>query len=342
MKYNNLTKSQIVDLLKETDEKVVRDLLLEADRVRHECVGDEVHLRGLIEFSNVCRRNCLFCGLRKSNRKRDRYRMTIKEILETACEARDMGFKTIVLQSGEADTYPIEALSGLVRDIKSEAGVAITLSIGEHAYDDYKRLREAGADRYLLRFETSDRELFKRLKPDSDYDQRFQCLSWLRDLGYQVGSGIMVGLPGQTPESIADDILLFNDLDLDMIGLGPFISNPDTPLAGADNGSLDQVLRVTALTRIVTRNTHIPATTATGTIDPEGRQKALQFGANVLMPNLTPLKYKKNYLLYPDKICIDEDGAKCRFCTEGMVQGIGRTISPDEGHSLKDSHGTGK
>ncbi len=329
------TKNQIVALLKETDESVVKELLQEADRVRHECVGDAVHLRGLIEFSNYCRRDCLFCGLRRSNKKRERYRMPVEEILETAREAHDMGFKTLVLQSGEADTYPIEALGGLLRDIKSETGIAATLSIGEHSYDDYKRLREAGADRFLLRFETSDRELFKRLKPDSDYDQRFQCLSWLRELGYQVGSGIMVGLPGQTLESIADDILLFKDLALDMIGLGPFISNPDTPLAGTANGSLDLVLRVTALTRIVTRNTHIPATTATGTIDPEGRQKALQCGANVLMPNLTPLKYKKNYLLYPDKICIDEDGSKCRFCTESMVLELGRTISPDAGHSLK-------
>jgi biotin synthase len=330
-----LTKCQIIDLLEEKDEAVIEALFRQADQVRKECVGDAVHLRGLVEFSNYCRRDCLYCGLRRSNEKVVRYRMTIPEIFAAIREAGNLGLQTVVLQSGEDPHYTIEELCSLVRRIKSDVGFAVTLSIGERTYEDYKRLKEAGADRYLLRFETTDPLLFKKLKPDSIYEKRFRCLEWLKELGYQVGSGIMVGLPGQTMESLADDILKFKEIDLDMVGLGPYISHPNTPLQGSAGGSLDMVLRVTALTRIVTKNAHMPATTATGTIDAEGRQKALQCGANVLMPNSTPRKYREHYLIYPDKICIDEEPHKCRFCVESMVIGLGRTISGDAGHSLK-------
>jgi biotin synthase len=330
-----LTKCQIIDLLEEKDEAVIEALFRQADQVRKECVGDAVHLRGLVEFSNYCRRDCLYCGLRRSNEKVVRYRMTIPEIFAAIREAGNLGLQTVVLQSGEDPHYTIEELCSLVRRIKSDVGFAVTLSIGERTYEDYKRLKEAGADRYLLRFETTDPLLFKKLKPDSIYEKRFRCLEWLKELGYQVGSGVMVGLPGQTMESLADDILKFKEIDLDMVGLGPYISHPNTPLQGSAGGSLDMVLRVTALTRIVTKNAHMPATTATGTIDAEGRQKALQCGANVLMPNSTPRKYREHYLIYPDKICIDEEPHKCRFCVESMVIGLGRTISGDAGHSLK-------
>jgi len=243
--------------------------------------------------------------------------------------------QTIVLQSGEDLDYTIGELCALVRVIKFDMGFAVTLSLGERTFEDYKRLRDAGADRYLLRFETTDPLLFRTLKPDSVYEKRLQCLNWLAKLGYQVGSGNMVGLPGQSMESLADDILKFKELDLDMVGLGPYICHPNTPLQGSESGTIDMVLRVTALARIVTQNAHMPATTATGTIDLEGRQKALQCGANVLMPNLTPRKYREHYLIYPDKICIDEEPHKCRFCVEAMVNGLGRTISRDAGHSLK-------
>ncbi|MFA5181974.1 MAG: [FeFe] hydrogenase H-cluster radical SAM maturase HydE [Syntrophales bacterium] len=330
-----MTKGEIIDLLKEKDEAVSEDLFRHADRVRKAYVGDAVHLRGLIEFSNYCRRDCLYCGLRRSNNNIVRYRMTTLEIIAAVFAAKDLGFQTVVLQSGEDPAYTIEAICALVGRIKSEFGFAVTLCIGERTYEDYARLKEAGADRYLLRFETTDPLLFRTLKPDSLYVKRFQCLDWLKELGYQVGTGNMVGLPGQSLESIADDILKFKELDMDMVGLGPFISHPDTPLQGRANGTIDMVLRVTALTRIVTKNTHMPATTATGTIDPEGRQKALQCGANVLMPNLTPRKYRRHYLIYPDKICIDEDPRKCRFCVERMITGLGKTVSRDAGHRLK-------
>ncbi len=321
-----LTKRQIIHLLKEKDESVVQDLFEEADRIRKEFAGDTVHLRGLIEFSNYCRRDCLYCGLRKSNQRAVRYRMTTAEILTAAVQAGHLGFQTVVLQSGEDPGYSIGVLCDLVRKIKGGTGAAVTLSIGERSYEDYKRLREAGADRYLLRFETSDPLLFGALKPDSVYANRFQCLRWLSELGYQAGSGNMVGLPGQSVESLADDILTFKELELAMVGLGPYIPHPDTPLRDSANGTIDRVLRVTALTRIVTKNAHLPATTATGTIDPQGRQKALQCGANVLMPNVTPLRYREHYRIYPGKICVSEEPHKCRSCAESMVAGLGRTV----------------
>lgn len=330
-----LTKREILRLLNETDHSDVLTLFARADRVRRKYVGDDVHLRALLEFSNYCRRNCLYCGLRRSNRKAVRYRMTVAEILAAVSEAAAMGFRTVVLQSGEDPRYAIEDLCGLVRNIKTGTGLAVTLSLGERSYDDYRRLKEAGADRYLLRFETSDPLLFRKLKPDSVYEERFRCLRWLAELGYQVGSGNMVGLPGQSVESLADDILKLKELEPDMIGLGPFIAHPDTPLRGSADGTIDRVLRVTALTRIVTRYAHMPATTATGTIDPGGREKALQCGANVLMPNITPQRYREHYLIYPGKICIVEEPARCRSDAEGMVAGVGRTVSQDAGHSLK-------
>jgi biotin synthase len=261
--------------------------------------------------------------------------MALAEIFDTAAEAKNLGLKTVVLQSGEDTSYSIDELCSVVFDIKEKLGVAITLSIGERSFEDYKRLKDAGADRSLVRFETSDPALFAVLKPDSDYRQRFQCLEWLRELGYQVGSGTMVGLPGQSVESIADDILKFNELQLDMIGIGPFIPHPDTPLHGSSGGTIEMLLKVTALTRITTRNTHMPATTATGTIDSLGRQKALQCGANVMMPNITALQYREHYQIYPGKICVNEGARKCRGCMEKMAIGLGRTIGTDAGHSVK-------
>ena len=219
--------------------------------------------------------------------------------------------------------------------MKKELDLAVTLCIGERTVEEFKMFKDAGADRYLLKFETSSPSLFKRLKPDSNYAERFRCLEWLRKLGYQVGSGNIVGLPGQTTESLAEDILLFKELDLDMIGIGPFIPHPNTPLAEAPSGTLDQTLRVVAMTRLVTRNTHIPATTAVGTIDPEGRQKALQCGANVIMPNATPREFRKHYQIYPNKICVDESPSNCRFCIAGMVTSLGRRIGSGFGDTMK-------
>ncbi len=312
------------------------ELFAEADRVRQQYVGSAVHLRGLVEFSNTCGRDCLYCGIRRSNKEVSRYSLGVDEIFATVRGARDLGYKSVVLQSGENCGYPLAAMCELLRRIKAELQVAVTLSIGEKSREEYAALREAGADRYLLRFETSSREVFARLKPDSVYDGRMRCLQWLRELDYQVGSGIMVGLPGQTLETIADDILLMQALELDMIGIGPFIADPRTPLKDAPSGTLDLTLRTLALIRIVTRNTHLPATTAMGSIDPQGRQKALRAGANVLMPNVTPTMYREHYQLYPNKICIQDKPGDCALCIAGMVAALGRTLADDAGHSLKD------
>ncbi len=329
-------REELVNFLDEQDPEKVSHLYRQADRTRKEFMGDEVHIRGIVEFSNYCRRDCLYCGLRKSNGRLYRYRMSPEAVFQAAGEARRLDFKTIVLQSGEDPFYSAEILCALVRRIKNELGLAITLCIGERAFEEYRRFKEAGADRYLLKFETSDRGLFRKLKPDSSYGERFRCLKWLRELGYQVGSGNMVGLPGQTTESLAEDILLFHELNLDMIGIGPFIPDPNTPLAGAVAGDLDRTLKTVALTRIITRNTHLPATTAVGTIHPTGRQKALQCGANVIMPNATPREFRRHYQIYPNKICIDESPSNCRFCIEGMINSLGRRIADHHGHSLKN------
>ncbi len=308
-----------------------------ADETRRKYAGDGVHLRGLIEFSNHCRRNCRYCGIRSENNKVRRYRLTSGQILDCARAAVALNYKTIVMQSGEDPLWGPKELVKIVEEVKNATGLAITLSVGEYSKEDYKTLRQAGADRFLLRFETSDRKLFTALKPDSDYDRRFSCLAWLKEAGFQVGSGVMAGLPGQTLESMADDILLFKKMDLDMVGIGPFIANPDTPLGGSPGGTLDLGLRMVALTRIVTKNTHIPATTAMGSIDPQGRQKALRCGANVLMPNISPVEHRVDYSLYPGKICINDQPEQCAGCVDAMLKGLGRFRDDGFGHSLKNS-----
>jgi biotin synthase len=328
-----MTRDELIAAL--APDKDPRPLFALADRVRREHVGDGVHLRGLIEFSNYCRRRCYYCGIRAGNVKVNRYRLEAGEILACARTAVKLDYKTIVMQSGEDPFWGPRQLADVVEKVKAETGLAITLSVGEHSREDYRMLRAAGADRFLLRFETSDRRLFSMLKPDSSYDQRFRCLAWLKEAGFQVGSGVMAGLPGQTAASMADDILLFKELDLDMIGIGPFIANPDTPLAGAGSGGLDAALRMVALTRIVTKNTHIPATTAMGTIDPQGRQKALKCGANVLMPNISPTEHRTDYSLYPGKICVNEAPEQCAGCVDAMLAGLGRSRAAGFGHSLK-------
>lgn len=327
-----MTRDEIIRHLEGPDPGA---LFAEADRVRRAVVGDEVHLRGLIEFSNVCARDCLYCGLRRSYHGVKRYTMGLDEIFAAVAGAAALGYPSVVLQSGESAQYPVAQIGGLVRRIKSELGVAVTLSIGEKTRDEYAALKEAGADRYLLRFETSSEALFRELKPDSSRPARMQCLAWLREVGFQVGSGIMVGLPGQTLAMIADDILLMRELDLDMIGIGPFIANPDTPLAGQASGTLDLTLKVVALLRIITRHTHIPATTAMGSVEPGGREKALACGANVLMPNVTPTLYRAHYQLYPGKICITDQPGDCASCVAAMLGRMGRRVATGPGDSLK-------
>lgn len=305
-----------------------------ANQIRRQEVGDEIHLRALIEFSNYCCKNCYYCGLRRHNKKLERYRMELEEIIASVQQAARLGYHTVVLQSGEDPYYTLDRMCWLLKIIKEKTNMAITLSIGERPREEYQELFDAGADRFLLRLETSNPELYARLHPDSDYENRIQVLRWFREIGYEIGSGIMIGLPGQTLVDLADDILAFKELDLDMIGVGPFIAHPQTPLANEANGTVEMTLKVVALTRIVTRDTNIPATTALATLQPkDGRELALQAGANVLMPNVTPVNYRSLYELYPDKVCIGENAEQCRGCTQQRVYSINRMPAHNSGPS---------
>lgn len=331
----DLTREEIVFLLSLTDEDDAKALYQVADQVRKECVGDEVHIRGLIEFSNICARDCNYCGLRSDNPDINRYRMPIDEIIDCATAVVAKGIGTIVLQSGEDPWFSAERMTEIIRGIKSKADCAITLSIGERSFDEYRIMKEAGADRFLLRHETANPELYRRIHPGMSFENRTRCLHDLRVLGYQVGAGCMVGIPGQTIDDMASDILFVHDLDADMVGIGPFIPHPGTPLGEFPGGTLEMALRMVALARLATRNAHIPATTAMGSIDPFGREKALMVGANIVMPNYTPLKYRVNYEIYPNKRCINEDPAECHGCMAARILSIGRTVAKGPGHTLK-------
>jgi len=331
----DLCRDEIIRLLILEDEDEIRALISAGDAVRKNHCGDAVEIRALIEFSNVCARQCLYCGIRAPNTKVTRYRMPPEEIVDLAVRLAEKGLMTTVLQSGEDPFYTGEMIADIVRGIRSRADVAITLCVGERPWEDYKLWKEAGADRYLLRHETASRDLYARLHPDSDFDNRRRCLCQLRELGYQTGAGCMVGVPGQTIENLADDIEFYRDFQPDMAGIGPYIPHPDTPLAGSDTGTVEMTLKVVALTRIVTRNALLPATTAIGSIDELGREKALEAGADVVMPNYTPLKYRELYEIYPNKRCISEDPEHCHSCMRMRIESIGRTISTGKGHSRK-------
>ena len=322
------SKKEIIDLLK--DDTQNQWLFSYADNVRKQYVGDRVHLRGLIEFSNICKCHCKYCGLRCENKTVERYRIMPDDIMLHAQRAVQMGYKTIVLQSGEDSYFTRDVMCKLIENIKT-LDVALTLSIGEKSYDDLKAYKQSGADRYLIRIETTDKNLYKKMHPYMDFEKRMQCLKDLKQLGYETGSGCLVGLPEQTVESLADDILFFKELDADMIGIGPFIPHPDTPLKDCAQGNFILALKVMAIVRIMLKNINIPATNAMETLNPNGRLIALQSGANVVMPNVTSTEYRSKYEIYPDKICINDQPSKCRNCIETKIKSIGREIAKDYG-----------
>jgi biotin synthase len=329
---HELTRDEIAALLK-TDEHDA-ELFAAADRVRKEFVGDEVHLRGLIEFTNCCDQNCLYCGLRHDNAALERYRLEPDTIIEFASKAASFGYKTVVLQSGEGEFYSLEEMLHIIRSIKA-LDVAITLSIGEKTREEYRAYREAGADRYLLRIETTDKRLYGKMSPGMSFDNRVRCLRDLKELGYELGTGCLVGLPGQTLESLADDILFFKEIGADMIGVGPFIPNPDTPLSDAAGGTFELSVKVMAITRLLLPDINIPATTAMEALNENGRILGLQSGANVVMPNVTEGDYRRLYALYPGKICMGDTPAHCRNCVTVKIEGIGRSVSQGYGYRKK-------
>lgn len=321
---SEFSRNDIIEILKDDSNN---DWLFSlADKTREEYVGDEVHLRGLIEFSNICKRQCKYCGLRCEDKFIDRYRISKENIISYAEHAVNMGYKTIVLQSGEDEYYNTDLMCEIIEGIK-KLGVALTLSIGEKTYEEYKAFKEAGADRYLIRIETTDKTLYNQMHPNMDFYNRVRCLKDLGRLGYEVGTGCLVGLPNQTIESLADDILFFKEINADMVGIGPFIPHPHTPLKDSATGSFTLALKVMALTRILLKDINIPATTAMETLNPNGRIIALQSGANVVMPNVTTTEYRAKYEIYPNKICINENPDKCKGCISAKIQSIGRSVS---------------
>lgn len=294
---HELDKTGLVKLLTCNDPAPI---YVAADKVRKKFVGDDVHLRGLIEFSNYCCRTCFYCGLRSANNNINRYRLEPYEVIERAKYAVSCGLKTIVLQSGEDKVFTITNLCKIVNEIKS-MGVAVTLSIGELSKEEYADLKSAGADRYLLRIETSNEQLYEKLHPGMSYKNRVRCLYNLKELGYETGTGCLIGLPGQTAEFLADDLLFFKKLDADMIGIGPFIPCANTPLENEKGGDADTVLRMMALARLLMPDINMPSTTALRVMDSEGYEKGLACGANVIMPNMGRNEYRKLYAIYPGK-----------------------------------------
>ncbi len=325
----------LVTLLSLNDPRERKVLLNFADQVRKQFMSEGVLLRGIIEFSNYCRNTCYYCGLNKNNTQIERYKMTKEEILESVAILCSYKIKTVILQSGEESDLDALWLADIIKSIKSKYDVAVTLSVGERSYDEYKVWRESGADRYLLKIETSNEVIYKSLHPSMSFKNRVDCIKHLKRLGYQTGSGNIIGLKGQTYRVIADDILFFKKMELDMIGIGPFIPHPFTELANEKKGDPDITLKTIALTRIITKNTHIPATTALGSMEKDFRADALKAGANVMMVNFTPQQYRKKYEIYPGKKCIDEPVGKCSDCIENMAKSIGRTVDYSVGGSKK-------
>ena len=325
---HRLDEEELARLLAE--DAVEEELAAAADRVRKRYVGDGVHLRGLIEFSNICKQNCMYCGLRRDNHKIDRYRLEPEEILRLARNAKDCGYQTVVLQSGEDAHFTAELLAGLLKDLK-ELDLAVTLSVGERTFEEYKILRSAGADRYLLRLETTDAALYESLDPGMSHANRIRCLRDLKALGYEVGTGSLVGLPGQSTDSLARDILFYQEIDADMLGIGPLIPNEETPLGHAAPGDFHLTRRMVSLLRLLLPDANIPATTAVGTMLPNGREIMLASGANVVMPNVTEGDARKKYALYPGKICTDDTPSHCRQCMEGRIQALGRFVASGKG-----------
>ena len=332
-----LSREEFADLIENRD-KVDRDALQKtAVGIRRSIYGDEVYIRGLIEFSSYCRNDCLYCGLRRSNGKAERYRLTPEEILEAASYGHEIGFRTFVLQGGEDPYYTADRIAKIVSSIKEIfPDSAVTLSIGERNYEEYKLWKDAGCDRYLLRHETADGEHYAKLHPEEmSLENRKNCLYELKSLGYQVGCGFMVGSPYQTAQTLAEDMLFIKDLKPEMVGIGPFIPHHDTPFKDEPAGSADLTLFMLSLIRIMLPEVLLPATTALGTLDPLGREKGLKAGANVLMPNLSPLSVRKKYLLYDNKICLGEEGAECLACLGKRVKNAGFVTVMTRGDHIK-------
>ena len=332
-------REDLIQVLELADGVLLETLYEYADKVRKEFTGDGILVRGIVEFSSFCRNTCLYCGLYAGNSELKRFRLSKDEILAGAQKIWDSGISTVVLQAGEDGDLDIDWFADVIRSIKQmfDGQMAMTLSVGEYSRESYAKWRDAGADRFLLKIETSDQELYAKMHPRMSFGNRVRCIDNLKELGYQTGGGSLIGLPGQTIESLADDVLFYKRHKLDMIGIGLFIPHEATPLKDEPHGSLELTLKMLALTRIVTKHTNLPATTATGSIgEGDNRIRAMQSGANVLMPNFTPLEFKKLYNIYPKKRCVKEANLNNLEYIEMVAKNLGRYVDLSRGDVFKD------
>ena len=334
---HRLEESEYAALIEAADGEADALLAQEAVAARKAVYGDAVFIRGLIEISNICKNDCLYCGIRRSNGRARRYRLTPEEILDCAREGHALGFRTFVMQGGEDAWFTDDVLCRIVAELKRRfPDCAVTLSLGERDRESYERLFDAGADRYLLRHETADPDHYTRLHPpEMSFERRMRCLSDLRDIGYQVGCGFMVGSPFQTAAALAKDLAFIERFRPDMCGIGPFIPHHETPFRDRPAGSLALTLRLLSMIRLIHPAVLLPATTALGTVHPRGREMGIQAGANVVMPNLSPVRVRKQYELYDNKICTGEESAQCLRCLGARMESVGYRIVVDRGDIKK-------
>lgn len=329
----NITLEQLDYLLKTDDPQVIESLRIAAQAQAKAIYGNKIYVRGLIEFTNHCKNDCYYCGLRKSNPNAERYRLDKETILSCCQIGYGLGFRTFVLQGGEDPYFTDDLICDIVSSIKANhPDCAVTLSIGEKSKASYQRYHNAGADRYLLRHETANAEHYGKLHPaQMSLQNRKECLYNLREIGFQVGCGFMVGSPGQTVNTIFEDLQFIKELQPQMVGIGPFIPEHSTPFANEKAGTMDQTLRLLSIIRLIHPHVLLPATTALGTINPTGRERGIRHGANVVMPNLSPKEARSKYMIYDNKICTGDEAAECRVCLEKRIQGIGYEIVTDRG-----------
>lgn len=333
---HSLTLGEYERLIVERIPRLAEEAAALALEARRGVYGDRVYIRGLIEVGNYCRNDCLYCGIRRSNSRCERYILTEEEIYACCREGYSLGFRTFVLQGGEG-IFPADKVCRIVARIKREfPDCAVTLSLGEFPREEYQRMFDSGADRYLLRHETADKAHYERLHPpEMSFDNRMRCLRDLRDIGYQVGCGFMVGSPSQTAATLAKDLKFIEEFSPDMCGIGPFIPQKDTPFGDLPSGTAELTVYLLSLIRLIKPNILLPATTALGTIDPLGREKGISAGANVVMPNLSPVSVRRKYALYDNKICTGDESAQCKSCLAERISSVGCEIVTDRGDIIK-------
>lgn len=335
--FHTASKDELAELIDNISDSELEFLRQKAQKTAQKHFGNKIFVRGLIEFSSFCKNDCLYCGIRRSNKNAVRYRLTKEQIMQCCRQGYELGFRTFVLQGGEDGWFDDDKMCDIVKAIHNEfEDCAITLSLGERSFDSYKRLFECGADRYLLRHETADEEHYGKLHPkEMSLKNRKNCLYNLKKIGYQTGAGFMVGSPYQTTQALVEDLMFLQDLKPQMCGIGPFIHHNDTPFARESDGSVRQCLLLLSIIRLMHPNILLPATTALGTADKFGREKGILHGANVVMPNLSPIAHRKDYSLYDSKICTGDEAAECIKCLSGRMKNIGYTLTVDRGDYKK-------